>query len=205
MGVREGIGLTDDEKLDRVAAANKRFDTMIFRKRQQLRKSEAFEPIDWQKSKAEFDEEPTERAGQKHLVKQKVDVIEKLMQAGSLKEDHRIAVNEIRRMYEAIGKGLFPCARALENEPVDGRAAYRDPIDRMKEVEVIIYTNRYKPWADAMSRIPVKDDPKVTLLTLSIDMIVDNMGPYQWEHMNRLPRRTATNKLAMALESYLEG
>lgn len=166
----------------------------------------AYEQLSYQANKSEFAEEPTERAGQKRVYKKKTDVIDMMVRNGQLKEDHRMAADEIHRIYGALQRCFIPSARRFENEPVDGRAAYKDPADRLSEIEAIIYTNRYKPWANLAAKRPVVNDLSVTWLTLTFDIAVDNMGPRQWEMLRGYPKgKTATRCLAQALEMYLEG
>ena len=135
------------------------------------------------------------------------DVMAKLEATGRLKSDHLLAVEDIRRIWRAFSRGLFPAARDISRPKVDGCRSFIDPIGRMREGEAALYARRYKPWADWASKQLIANGAaeRVTLLQLTYDMVIDNMGPRQWEDRYRVRHGTATGMLARALETYLAG
>ena len=135
------------------------------------------------------------------------DVMEKLEASGRLKPDHMLAVEDIRRIWQAFGRGLFPAARDIARPRVDGGRPFTDPVGRMREGEAALYQRRYKPWAVWAGReaIANRAGERLTLLQLVYDMVIDNMGPRQWEDRNQVRHGTATRLLGRALEVYLDG
>ena len=134
------------------------------------------------------------------------DVVERLETQGRLRADHLLAVRDIRRIWRAFGRGMFPSARNYGQLRVDGGKRFTDPIDTMREGEQAVYQNRYKPWADWAGRqnIPNRAGNRLSLLQLVYDMAVDNCGPRQWEDRNQVRHGTATKLLSAALDAYLD-
>ena len=54
-------------------------------------------------------------------------------------------VCQIRMVWSAIGRGLFPSARSYE--PRFGGKGFRDPIDRMFDHERRCWEEHYGPWS----------------------------------------------------------
>ncbi|RED52134.1 hypothetical protein [Aestuariispira insulae] len=135
------------------------------------------------------------------------DVMEKLEATGRLKSDQLMAVEDIRRIWHAFGRGLFPAARDISSPRVDGTRRFVDPIARMRDGEAALYRNRYKAWADWAGRqeIANRGGKRLTLLQLTYDMVIDNWGPRQWEDCHKVRHGTATRQLALALDRYLDG
>ena len=85
------------------------------------------------------------------LEKLERDVARDLFLAGKLKQAHWDAALEIRDMYAAIGRGMFPAFRPREGGHVAGYRV-RDFLDLMSPAESAVYERHYKPWANKMGR-----------------------------------------------------
>ena len=75
------------------------------------------------------------------------DVMSRLEQQGRIRSEHLMAVEDIRRIWRAFGRGMFPAARDIAVPKVDGGQRFRDPVSRMTEGEASLYRQRYLPWA----------------------------------------------------------
>lgn len=131
------------------------------------------------------------------------DVVERLHRRGGLTLEQVQAAEAIRAAWAALTRGLFMSARRLDAVQVDGGRQYRDPLDRMHEREVALVA-RYKVFADWAGGRPVRaaKSPQLTLLQLTIDMLVDNLGPSQVERLHGLRNGSATGRLAEALDAF---
>lgn len=85
-------------------------------------------------------------------LKARSDVVEALHRRGRLGPEQLEAAREIRLVWEALGRGLFPRARSAEGRDLRGwipeppsRRPPRDPIERMNGREERIWRTRYRP------------------------------------------------------------
>lgn len=133
------------------------------------------------------------------------DVIERLFKEGRLEEEHVRAAREIRRVWEGIGRSLFPSGATFGSprQPHLRRAA-REPMQRMSDVEEIIWRRRYRPWADEMSLPIATSTVRVSRLQLVLDVVVDNYGLRQVEAWYRMRHGMGFEYLRSALRRYCE-
>ncbi len=135
--------------------------------------------------------------------KLRYDVIAKLYLDGKLDDTHVAAAQEIRRVWEAIGRGLFPRARQLDRIPNRGGATRpREPADLMSQSEAIAWRDRYRPFATEMSVDILSRVSRVSRLQLTLDIVIDNYGLRQVEDWYRLKHGVAAGHLRTALERY---
>ena len=134
------------------------------------------------------------------------DVMSRLEQQGRIRSEHLMAVEDIRRIWRAFGRGMFPAARDIAVPRVDGGQRFRDPVSRMTEGEASLYRQRYLPWARWAGGEEIHNGSggHITLLQLVHDMVIDNLGPRQWEEARKVRHGTATRHLAVALDRYLD-
>ena len=116
------------------------------------------------------------------VAKLRRDIVQRLAREGRLREEHVLAANEVRRVWEAFGRGLFPSAHnpEIQRQP-HRRAMFTDPIERLSDAEEIIWRTRYRPWAREMSVEIAAGAIRVSRLQLVLDIVVDNYGLRQIE------------------------
>jgi hypothetical protein len=79
------------------------------------------------------------------LKKRRDDVALALYKRGRLTAEQLSACEEIRMVWEAWGRALFPSARRLDPDaPATNRRAFRDPVQRMRSHEEAAWRNRYR-------------------------------------------------------------
>jgi len=88
---------------------------------------------------------------QETAAKLEIDVARELFLSGKIRQAHWDAALEIRAMYAAIGRGMFPAFRPREGGHVAG-ARVRDFLDLMTPAEYSAYEAHYKPWANKLGR-----------------------------------------------------
>jgi hypothetical protein len=132
----------------------------------------------------------------------RVDLIDRLFAEGRLTEPQVRAAAEIRRLWEALGRGLSPGARRLDVAPGSGRVGYLDPLERMTGIELVLYRRRYRPWAEAAARHRLKEGASGTWFALTIDAVIDNARLRALERKYGLRNGTARVTLSRALELY---
>lgn len=116
------------------------------------------------------------------LAKLRYDVIERLFRDGRLREEHVRAANEIRRVWEAVGRALFPSSSTVDGQRQPHmRRIFKEPAQRMSDIDEVIWRRRYRPWADEMSIPIVAGTVRVSRLQLVLDVAVDNYGLRQIE------------------------
>jgi hypothetical protein len=116
------------------------------------------------------------------VAKLRSDVIDRLYGEGRLRPEHVDAAFEIRRVWEAFGRGLFPGSHFGDRVPQPHlQPMFVDPIDRLTPAEEIAWRTRYRPWAREMSLLVVTGSVRVSRLQLILDVVVDNNGFRQVE------------------------
>lgn len=132
------------------------------------------------------------------------DVVAKLHQAGSLRTEHVLAADEIRDMWHAFGRGMFP-SRAMDGTEgcSGGGKTPRGPLERMTSAEYRTWRTVYRPWAEEMGG-GVTPGSRLTVLGLVVELVVDNYGPRQLEDLYSLRHGTVTKVVADALFRYAE-
>lgn len=131
------------------------------------------------------------------------DVIERLERDGRLRAEQVRAAMEIRRIWEALGRGLFPVAAPLDvPRQSHWRGRFRDPVDRLGDVDEIIWRTRYRPWAREMAIQIAAGAARVSRLQLVLDVVVDNHGLRQVERDYRMRNGLAIEHLRGALHRY---
>ena len=131
------------------------------------------------------------------------DVIERLFKEGRLREEHVRAADEIRRVWEAVGRSLFPSGARFDSPRQSHlRRAPKEPLQGMSDVEEVIWRRRYRPWADEMSVPIATGTVRVSRLQLTLDVVVDNHGLRQIEAWYRMRHGMGFQHLRAALHRY---
>lgn len=142
--------------------------------------------------------------------KLKSDVVLKLYQAKRLTREQFCAAEEIRQIWEALGRGMFPSSGALLFGTGGGSPG--SPVERLSEDEENKWKNNYTPWAKGIGKDVVTPHTGtwrhkgnfVTYSQLVYDVVVDNRGPSQLEKEYKVPRGkgVVTKLLQTALTEY---
>jgi hypothetical protein len=134
--------------------------------------------------------------------KLRADVVLRLYRRGSIDMAQRLAAEEIREVWMALGRGLFPQSRFGFQQPVvaRGRRGYRDPFERLSDRQRRLYERRYRIWAAEVGRMKV--GPVRTLAALVHEIVIENRGPRQLDRDWRLRNGTAREHLRDALDLY---
>ena len=133
------------------------------------------------------------------------DIVLRLAQEGRLGNEQVRAAIEIRRVWEAFGRGLFPAAGSIA--PVAARkrhAMFSDPIDRLTPAEENAWRLRYRPWAREMAVTVAAGAIRTTRLQLILDIVIDNHGLREVEGWYRMRHGAAIEHICAALHRYAE-
>ena len=133
------------------------------------------------------------------------DIVVRLAQEGRLDREQVAAALEVRRVWEAFGRGLFPATNTLA--PVAGRrkqAMFIDPIDRLTRQEEAAWRLRYRPWAREMAVTVAAGAIRTSRLQLILDIVVDNHGLREVEGWYRMRHGGAIEHIRAALHRYAE-
>ena len=128
------------------------------------------------------------------------DIVVRLAQEGRLGGEQVAAALEVRRVWEAFGRGLFPSTNTLA--PVAGRrkqAMFIDPIDRLTRREEAAWRLRYRPWAREMAVTVAAGAIRTSRLQLILDIVVDNHGLREVEGWYRMRHGGAIEHIRAAL------
>ena len=130
------------------------------------------------------------------------DVVEELGAARRLGHDEMSAARDIRLVWDALGRSMFPSReldRALASGP--GYSGAIHPEERMTGPEARAWRQRYLPWVGMLGQVrPVRGGP--TAAQLAIAMVVDNWTPRQAEDEFGMRHGTAVRWLRAALHGY---
>ena len=120
------------------------------------------------------------------------DTLVTMFKRGSLTSDHLLAAAEIRDVFEALTRPMWP--RIVDYEPRIGspvKRGYVQPIDRMSSKMWILWQSHYKPWANEMSKAAVSTPAgHARLLEVTISVVVDGESLSTLSALWRLPRRS---------------
>ena len=143
---------------------------------------------------------PTEQT----KAKLKADVVLRLYQQGRLNCAQLKAAEEIRDIWEAIGRGLFPF-RGTDDPMLRSanRGSFRHPVDRMSGHEERAWRENYCPWKEVMAAPAFAGRP-VTIHALVHEVVVGNRGPRQLEDELGVRHGTVFGVLSEALQTYAE-
>ena len=154
---------------------------------------------------ARHGEEQTVAPTRQTVAKLRHDVVDRLHKEGRLRSEHLQAAREIRKLWEAFGRGMFPTAQdPAATHQAHRKAEYIDPIGRLSLAEEIAWRTRYRPWADEMSHEVVAATARISRLQLVIDIVVDNNGVREVEGWYRMRHGLALDYLRGALHRYCE-
>lgn len=137
--------------------------------------------------------------------KLRCDIVARLAGQGRLGPEQTRAAIEIRRVWTAFGRGLFPTARGIA--PIAQRrkqAMFADPIDRLTPQEENAWRLRYRPWAREMAVTITAGAIRTTRLQLILDIVIDNHGLRQVEGWYRMRHGAAIEHVRAALHRYAE-
>lgn len=137
----------------------------------------------------------------------RVDVVLELLEAGVLLPAHADAAHEIREVFMAVTKGLWPKAGMVTREKLIGRTARRrfvDPIAQLDPAMRRLWSSRYRPWADEMSRqwIWRGNTGGMTTLALFVAVVVDCRTLEEVGLFEGIGRERAVEVLEAALDRY---
>ncbi len=131
------------------------------------------------------------------------DVIARLLARGRIPLHLAQAADEIRRVLEAVGRGMFPTAQPMAWTGKAPRVrTWRDFIDRMSAGERRAWERHYIPWTREMSFEVAAGLAGTRWLQLVLDIVVDNSGLRETERRYRLRHGTAIEYLIQGLERY---
>ena len=137
------------------------------------------------------------------LRKRRYDVIANLLARGRIPLHLAEAAAEIRRVLEAVGRGMFPTAQPMAWTGKAPRVRiWRDFIDRMSAGERRAWERHYIPWTREMSFEVAAGLAGTRWLQLVLDIVVDNSGLREAEQRYRLRHGTAIEYLIQGLERY---
>lgn len=90
------------------------------------------------------------------------------------------AVEQIRNLIEALGRGLAPSGGDTSRIIVDGGKAIRHPVDLMNEKELWLHHAVFLPWCERLrrraARGPNSDNLRPSALELTLKVLVDRWG-----------------------------
>ncbi len=133
------------------------------------------------------------------------DIVERLAREGRLGREQVRAALEIRRVWEAFGRGLFPAARPIALIAERRKhAMFSDPIDRLTPEEETAWRLRYRPWAREMAVTVAAGVIRTTRLQLILDIVIDNHGLREVEGWYRMRHGGAVEHIRAALHRYAE-
>ena len=133
------------------------------------------------------------------------DLVQRLAAEGRLGREQVRAAFEVRRIWEAFGRGLFPATNTMAAAAARGRRAmFVDPIDRLTRQEEAAWRLRYRPWAREMAVTVAAGAVRTTRLQLILDVVVDNHGLREVEGWYRMRHGGAVEHIRAALHRYAE-
>ena len=151
----------------------------------------------------DISEDAPDRPTPQTAAKLRQDVVGRLLARGRLAPCHAEVAEEIRRVHEAIGRGMFPSSQAFMWTGGGGnRGRPRDFLDRMTERERDAWERRYIPWSRAMATDIAAGLVGTRWLQLVIDVVVDNATLREVETRYRLRHGAALGYLIGGLERY---
>lgn len=137
------------------------------------------------------------------LRKRRYDVIAGLLARRRISHEQAEAAGEIRRVLEAVGRGMFPTAQTMAFTGKAPRVrTWRDFIDRMSARERRAWERHYIPWTREMSLEIAAGLGGTRWLQLVLDIVVDNCGLRETEQRYGLRHGTAIEYLIQGLERY---
>ena len=152
----------------------------------------------WDKAKPK--PEPHLGGTEETVAKLRPDIIEQLYRSGRIDGLHRQAAHEIRTVWEAMGRGLFP----FPTEVSLGSPCEITPFDRMTEDELAMWQRHYLPWAKRMSFAIVGSPVRVTTLQLVLDVALDDYPTQVVAGWYELSRPRVHRMLRDSLQAYAE-
>ncbi|MDE0334638.1 MAG: hypothetical protein OXI64_06735 [Defluviicoccus sp.] len=133
------------------------------------------------------------------------DLVRRLAAEGRLGREQVRAALEVRRVWEAFGRGLFPATNTMAGAAGRARRAmFADPIDRLTRAEEAAWRLRYRPWAREMAVTVAAGAIRTTRLQLILDVVVDNQGLREVEGWYRMRHGGAIEHIRAALHRYAE-
>lgn len=136
------------------------------------------------------------------VTRMRSDQITRLYEAGKINEDARSAALKMRKVWEAMARGLYQGVGQIGGSGGGkSRGSYRHPLERMTSYEFFIWAMEYKPWANGpaarlafhtpveiskragspSARGTVTSVFKRSYLHVCYAVVVDNIGPHQLE------------------------
>jgi len=141
------------------------------------------------------------------ITRMRTDQIDKLHEAGKINEDARAAAFKMRRVWEAMARGLYKGVSTIGNSGGGGgRGSFRHPLERMSDQDFFIWAMEYKPWASGPAAAMAFNKPIIvktmnaseqkscngnnvtsrfqkSYLAVCYAVVIDNYGPHQLERL----------------------
>jgi len=130
------------------------------------------------------------------------DRLQTLREENRLTPDQEAAGRELHVMWRALKRGMLPMSKVAPRAPLPARPAYKECFVRMNGLEEALWSQRYKPWADAESRMTICTNPKLSSLELVRKVVADNAAPASLALTHRLAEENVIKNLREALERY---
>jgi hypothetical protein len=149
--------------------------------------------------------EPAVAPTRETAAKLRHDVVIRLYNEGRLRSEYLQAAQEIRAMWEAFGRALFPSARNPGSFHQPHHETERSDLTaRLSLAEEARWRSRYRPWADEMWHEVVAAMASVSRLQLVLDIVVDNNEVREVEDWYRMRHGLGLDYLQGALHRYCE-
>jgi len=130
------------------------------------------------------------------------DVLLVLRQHDHVTPEQETAARELHAMWRALKRGMLPQSKVVPASPIPGRKQVRSPFARMNDYELELWSERYRPWANAESRTLVTGWPRLSRLELTRRIVEDNATPAAIGAMHGLAQTQVMEHLRNALDRY---
>jgi hypothetical protein len=133
------------------------------------------------------------------------DTIISLLAAGDLSPDHVRVAEEIRAVFETVSRGMFPGSSWRAETSQGSHKRHRmDFVDRMSDMEAILWERCYLPWTRQLSCEIASGVPGTRWLQMVVDIVVENEPLEAIEQKYRLGGGMALGFLVNGLDRYIE-
>jgi hypothetical protein len=130
------------------------------------------------------------------------DVLSVLLEADQITVDQETAGRELFSLWQALQRGFLPQMKLSSAGPNVGRKQARSPFARMSDIELGIWTARYKPWAAEETKTIVVNAPRLSRLTLTRRIIENNTKPAEIARTFVVSSEYILSEFGKALDCY---